>query len=366
MDSNQVPQENHDVLRGSREAGKRVTVYDIARKVGVSHTTVARALGNRKEVSKGRREEIQRVAAEMGYVPDPHLAALANYRKNLGPNKFQSVVVWINHWQQPAQLRHFGEFERYWQGASETAAKHGFKLEDFRWPLGCTPERLESMLVARGVEGVLIPPHHEAPDWGDFDWSKFSVLRFGMSVPAPDSNLVTTDQFRATGMAVTQIHEHGYRRIGLAVDFDLDEHLGGNYNGGFVWAQKKLRLCPQIPAFAASAALFRSNPAAEAENLQRWLARHRPEAILTSQPYLPQMLRDLGYRIPEDIAVAGTSVCDMPVDAGIDQCSVEIGRIAMQMLIKQISVGEKGPASNPSRILVESRWQDGASLPRRS
>lgn len=361
-----MPQGNHDVLRGSREEGKRVTVYDIARKVGVSHTTVARALGNRKDVSKERREEIQRVAAEMGYAPDPHLAALANYRKNLGPAKFQSVVVWINHWQQPTQLRHFGEFERYWQGASEAAAKHGFKLEDFRWPLDCSPSRLESMLVARGVEGVLIPPHNEAPDWGDFAWDKFSVLRFGMSVPSPDSNLVTTDQFRATGMAITRIHEHGYRRIGLAVDFDLDEHLGGNYNGGFGWAQKKLKLCPQIPPFAASAALFRSNPAAEAENLKRWLARHRPDAILTSQPYLPQMLRDLGYRIPEDIAVAGTSVCDMPVDAGIDQCSMEIGRIAMQMLIKQISVGEKGPASNPSRILVESRWQDGASLPRRN
>ena len=366
-----MPEENDPILRHSREsggssAGKRVTVYDIARRVGVSHTTVARALGNRKEVSEGRREEIQRVAAEMGYAPDPHLAALANYRKNLGPAKFQSVVVWINHWQQPSQLRHFGEFERYWQGAAEAAAKHGFKLEDFRWPLGCSPKRLESMLAARGVEGVLIPPHNEAPDWGNFDWDQFSVLRFGMSVPSPDSNLVTTDQFRATGMAVTRIHEYGYRRIGLAVDYDLDEHLGGNYNGGFIWTQTTLKLCPQVPPFAASGALFRSNPAAEAENLQRWLARHRPDCILTSQPYIPKMLRDLGYRIPEDIAVAGTSVCDIPVDAGIDQCSVEIGRIAMQMLIKQISVGEKGPATHPSRILVESRWQDGRSLPRRS
>src|SRR5690242_3429212 len=201
-----------DVIRQPREMdgplmGKRVTVYDIARRVGVSHTTVARALGNRREVSKERREEIQRVAAEMGYTPDPHLAALANYRKSLGPAKFQSVVVWINHWQQPDQLRHFGEFERYWQGAAETAGKQGFKLEDFRWPLGCTPKRLERMLEARGVEGVLIPPHNDLLDWGDFDWEKFSVLRFGMSVQSPDSNLVTTDQFRATGMAVSRIHE---------------------------------------------------------------------------------------------------------------------------------------------------------------
>lgn len=344
---------------------KRVTVYDIAKSLGVSHTTVARALRDSKDVARWRREEIQRVALEMGYYPDPHLAALANYRKAQGPASFQGVVAWINHWQQPGQLRKFAEFERYWRGAEEVAGRQGFKLEDFRWPLGCSPERLESMLVARGVEAILIPPHNDLLDWGEFDWSRFSVLRFGMSVQFPDSNLVTADQFRATAMAVTRIHEYGYRRIGLAVDSDLDEHLGGNYYGGFAWAQNKLKLCPQLPPFGASAAVYHETPQEEARNLQRWLAQHRPDAILTTQIYLPDLLRDLGYSIPGDIAVAGTSVCDIPVDAGIDQRSTEIGRIAMQMLIKQIHVGERGAPSHPCRILVESRWQDGQSLPRR-
>ena len=31
------------------------------------------------------------------------------------------------------------------------------------------------------------------------------------------------------------------------------------------------------------------------------------------------MIRILGYRIPEDIAVAGTSIYDISVDAGINQ-----------------------------------------------
>jgi LacI family transcriptional regulator len=345
---------------------KRVTVYDIARSVGVSHTTVARALRDSKDVTKTRREEIQRVASEMGYYPDPRLTALANYRKALGPVCFQGVVAWVNHWQQPDQLRKFVEFERYWRGAEEVATRQGFKLEDFRWALDCSAKRLESMLVARGVEAVLIPPHNDLLDWGEFDWSRFSVLRFGMSVQSPDSNLVTADQFRATGMAVTRMHEYGYRRIGLAVDYDLDEHLGGNYHGGFVWAQNKLKMDPQVPPFIASAALYRRAPEEETRNLRRWLVQYQPDAILTTQPYLPQLLGDLGYRIPEDIAVAGTSICDIPVDAGIDQRSVEIGRIAMQMLIKQINVGERGTPSNPCRILVESQWQDGQSLPRRN
>jgi DNA-binding LacI/PurR family transcriptional regulator len=167
-------------------------------------------------------------------------------------------------------------------------------------------------------------------------------------------------------MGVTRMHEYGYRRIGLAVDFDLDEHLGGNYHGGFFWAQNKLKLFPQVTPFAASAALHRRAPGEEAKNLRRWLKQHRPDAILTTQRYLPQLLGELGYRIPQDIALAGTSVCDIPVDAGIDQRSIEIGRIAMQMLIKQINVCEQGNPLNPCRILVEGRWQDGQSLPPRN
>ncbi len=351
---------------GSPAGHKRVTVYDIAKAVGVSHTTVARALRDSRDVTKKLREEIQRVASEMGYYPDPHLAALANYRKTLGPSNFKSVIAWVNHWRQSDQLRKFGEFERYWLGAEEVAGRQGFKLEDFRWPLDCSPKRLESMLLARGIEAILIPPHNDSLDWGKFDWSRFFVLRFGMSVQSPDSNLVTADQFRATAMAVTRMCEYGYRHIGLAVDFDLDEHLGGNYHGGFVWAQKKHNLFPQVPPFAAGAALHRRAPQEEAKNLRHWLTQYQPDAILTTQPYLPQLLADLGYRIPEDIAVAGTSVCDIPVDAGIDQRSVEIGRIAMQMLIKQINVGERGTPCSPCRILVESHWQDGRSVPRRN
>jgi len=302
----------------------------------------------------------------MGYSPDPHLSALANYRRRFTQTKFQGIVAWVNHWQQADQLRKFAEFERYWNGAAETAERLGFKLEDMRWPMDCTAKRFESMLLARGVEGILIPPHNQAPDWADFDWSQFSVVRFGSSVPEPASTLVTSDQFRSVVMAATRIHQYGYERIGLAVDQDLDEHLGGNYYGGFVSAQMALKVQQPMPPFMASAALHRSAPEKELRNLQRWLLKYKPDAVLTTQPYVPALIRQLGYRIPEDIAVAGTSSCDVPVSAGIDQRSGEIGRIAMEMLIKQISMGERGAASNPCRILIESRWQDGDSLPDRS
>jgi hypothetical protein len=64
--------------------------------------------------------------------------------------------------------------------------------------------------------------------------------------------------------------------------------------------------------------------------------------------------------------VAGTSVHDIPVDGGIDQRPQAIGRVAAKMLIKQISLNERGEPADPCRILVESRWKDGATLPRKT
>jgi LacI family transcriptional regulator len=64
---------------------KRVTVYDIAEKLGVSHVTVSLALRNHPSISEKRRVQVRKLADEMGYAPDPHLAALAAYRRTNAP-----------------------------------------------------------------------------------------------------------------------------------------------------------------------------------------------------------------------------------------------------------------------------------------
>ena len=47
-----------------------VSIRDIAARVGVSHTTVSRAMHNSPLISREVRERIQQIAAEMGYVPN--------------------------------------------------------------------------------------------------------------------------------------------------------------------------------------------------------------------------------------------------------------------------------------------------------
>jgi DNA-binding LacI/PurR family transcriptional regulator len=340
----------------------RVTLKDIAAKVGVTKTTVSLALRNGPGISQAMRETIRCVAAEMGYVPDPILQRLAAYRRHGGTTKFQSVIAWVNHWNQPERLRRYHEFEQYWRGAKRAAKRLGYQLAEFIWPADCPAKQAEQRLRDLGALGLLIPPHPPEVDWGDFDWSKFSLMRFGMSVRRVDSNLVTADHQRAMVMAMKKIRDYGYRRIGLVYDAAHDHSMGGNLYGGFLWAHKLLNLEPSIPPLDFD---LQSSVVSGRNEWKVWMKKHQPDALLTTAPQTPVFLREFGYSIPRDVAVAGTSLHDIPVDAGIDQCSNGIGQIAAEMLIKQISLNERGEPADPCRILVESRWQDGKSLPPR-
>jgi len=155
----------------------RVTLKDIAAKVGVTKTAVSLALRDSPGVSQTMRETIQRAAGEMGYVADPILQRLAAYRRTGETARFQSVIAWLNHWGQPERLRRYHEFEQYWRGARVAATRLGYRLEEFIWPAEGPAKRAEEELLKRGVLGLLIPPHKPEVNWGDFDWNKFSVTR---------------------------------------------------------------------------------------------------------------------------------------------------------------------------------------------
>ena len=342
----------------------RVRLIDIAKKLGVSRTAVSMALHNSHRISTKRRQEIQRVAKEMGYVPDPFLSGLAAHSRGRVSAKNHGVLAWVNHWEDPGRLRRFKEFNAYFEGAREAATQFGYRLDEVRWERDCSPKRFERILLARGIEGVLIPPHHELLDWEDFDWNKFSLVRFGMSVQNPDSHQVTSDVFRGVVMAIKKIHEYGYRRIGFAVNEEFNERLGGVFFSSYYYVQTLLKLKPALPPLLTALRFGDAQRRAKQKvPLQHWLTRYKPDAVLVADIDMPALIRELGYRIPQDIAVAGTTVLDIPADAGIDQCPKDIGRIAVEMLVKQINMNERGQPHNPCRILIESRWQDGISLP---
>lgn len=341
---------------------RRVSLRDIARHLGVSHVTVSLALRDSARISKELREKVRKTAEEFGYQPDPMLTALAHYRLGRKAAPITAGLAWINAWQPAASLRSFKEFDLYWYGADLAARKYGYRLEEYRLDEKCAPKRLHQILAARGIRGILLPPHHHHPDWRDFPWEFYSVVRFGRSLKTPECHVVTADQAVNTMLAFEKIRERGYERIGFVDSRDFTVKRGHMFQAGFLLAQTELEESQRVPILDINLV----PNSGRYKQIAEWVRKHRVDAILTGMAELPDLLRKAGIRVPDDIGLACTTVLDVPISAGIDQHPEEIGRVALLMLNSLINDGAMGTPPIFRQILVEGSWVDGPSLPDRS
>jgi len=338
---------------------ERISLRDIARELNISHATVSRALREDRRISEAVREEVKRTAQAMGYRPDPMLSALAHYRRSKTKASIGAELAWINQWPNPKQLRSFQEFDRYWKGASEEAEQNGFRLEEFVINKRMSPARVQKILQARNIRGILIPPHGGVNlNWAEFHWENFCIVRFGHSIPAPRAHLVTSDQLTDGIIAFENIWNKGYRRIGLVTY----ARTHTRFSAGYLFSQMKWTPDLRIPMLTVA----EEKNAEDQRRLKSWVKAQKLDAILTDLIPLRQWLKDAGYRVPGEIGLATLSVLDGNADAGIDQNSEEIGRAAVQLVISLINHNECGIPTVCRELLIEGRWVDGSTLPTRA
>jgi LacI family transcriptional regulator len=342
---------------------QRISQRELARMLGISHVTVSMALRNNTRVSEPVRKRVHELAEKLGYRPDPMLSSLANYRLGKAKPAIHSQIAWLNAWKFPEQLRELKEFDAYWRGADAAAEKHGYRLEEFRMSDDLSARRLHQIFQARGILGILLPPHgYVNPAWEDFPWDQYSIVRFGRSLESPASHLVTADQLTNAIVAFQAMRSRGYRRIGFVTKEADISPRGHHFAAGFLSIEETVEENERVPLLKLPA-----RPAHELSGLLgQWMKQHRPDAILTSVADTGQLLAAAGYRVPDDVGLAVTSVLDCDVDAGIDQHPEEIGRVGLLMLNSLITDGARGIPEIFRQNLVEGSWVDGASLPRRN
>lgn len=337
-----------------------VTLRDIGRALNLSHVTVSLALRNSPRIPERRRQQVQKMAKQLGYQPNPMATALAHFRRASEVRPVTAALGWLNFWRNPSELRGYAEFDSYWRGASAAAGKFGYRLDEFRCD-GQTLSmgRLQEILINRGIQGLLLPPQRSALPLDQFDWSKFSTVRFGRSVEKPRLHLVTADQVASAMRAFHAARDLGYRRIGF---LDGGSYVNGTrFTAGFLLAQRFVPAGERVALFCTDEKNWRNSAPA----LQRWMKSAQPDAILTDAPYAADLLGIAGYRVPEDVGLGAMSILDGHCDAGIDQHPEEIGRVAMLLLISLIHDGDRGEPPIFREILVEGSWVDGSMMPPR-
>ncbi len=274
---------------------------DIAEKLGVSTMTVSLALRAHPSISKARVAEVREAARKMGYRPNAMASALAHRKWTLSRRATSTTLAWLNCWDDPRDLRRQREFDLYWKGAASAADHLGYQLKEVVWNAEMPHARLRKILLARNIPGLVIPPHPIPPNWSDWDFAPFSLVRIGHSVSNLPVHVITPDQVQCSLLAFREARKRGYRRVGLVSSAWAERHT--LFDAGFLLGQIQAAVKAVIPILRLADA--RGMPdARDVLKLEHWMRRFRPDAILTDVNDLGHMLASLKTKVPEDVGLA--------------------------------------------------------------
>jgi LacI family transcriptional regulator len=354
---------------------RRVTLADIAAKAGVHVTTVSMALRNHPRLPEPTRLRLQKLAAEMGYAPDPFLRALVAYRGKLAPRTHPPTLAYVTNWATRWGWKKATAHADFFAGAEAKSKELGFNLDCFwlREP-GMTQPRLSGILHARGIQGIILASHgREMGDAMAIDWENFSAVKIDYFPHQPALHNVTNNQCDIVRLAMQKVMAAGYRRIGFIMHRGWDHAVDHLWKAGFLCEQDRLPMVDRIPPYffpdAEPVDLWfnedRAPLTVDPGALKKWLGKYRPDVVITKSSFVQAALTELGLRVPRDLLLVDVFLeDDTGLLAGVRQNHRTVGALAVETVAGQLQHGKRGVPEIPTTTYVEGTWFDGASCPK--
>jgi DNA-binding LacI/PurR family transcriptional regulator len=337
-----------------REAPPSLRV--VAKAAGVSAMTVSRVLRDHPKVSAKMRAKVLKVAQEIGYRPDPHVAKLMHHLRLRRKPAFQASICAITNNTMNAAGSGYSKFVL--EGVKRQAEARGYGFSTISLVETNSPHGLERTLLSRGVEGVVLLPMADPTDLTSLlDWNAFSIVSTTSSVLAPEMHCAMPHHFKNMQMLCRQLEARGYRRIGLALARNHVDRVYQAYNAAVTW-HSLLHHGTFVPP------LIYQGP--EPANLKEWFAAEKPDVIVTHIERLCYRFAEiLRLRIGGEIGFASTNTQPDSACTGIDELPLQIGATAIDLLTGMVQRGEKGVPLVPASTLLLGQWVEGASCPSR-
>lgn len=344
---------------------RRCTLQDVALRAHCSKSTVSLALRNDRRIPERTRLKIQRCARELNYRPDPALASIAAHRWQSRTSSSGSVLAFLT-------TRHPGGFcldDAALVGARQQAEELGYRLEHFESEDYPHEEHLARVLEHRGIRGIIMGQLMRERFLKRFPWGSFCGVGCNVGFFRPPLHLVTPDHAHAVKRAYSEAYRRGYRRIGMVL---FDEP---NAIDDFDKVSAYLFCVEQSGVRGEKIPVAHVAPVQERTELIRWYRDHKPDCVLGLNVSIAWWLRQRNVRIPDTtgfVALMATSDEDPEVVrknatmTRLDHCPELLGRTAVSQLDVLLRTNQMGSPAQPTTMMVEATWQEGASLPIRA
>ncbi len=323
------------------KSNKEITIYDVARALGLSPSTVSRGLKDNPHIHEDTARRIKDAAREMGYQRNKFASNLRLKRTNT----IGVVVPRLNSYFMATVIA----------GMEKVTNQHGYgliisqSLESVGHEISCV-----STLFNSRVDGLLVSLAADSIDTEHFDLlhkKNIPVVFFDRVSECNDCISIIIDNFKAGYEATSHLINEGCSRI---------VHIGGNlscnvyserYRGykkalsdNNIVFDKKLVLISDLNADSGKAAvkkILKMSP--------------RPDAVFTSNDTtavaIIANLMKQGIDVPGEIAVVGfnnepVSMVVQPNLTTVDYPALEIGETAATSLIN-ILKNTKSDTLNP-------------------
>jgi len=320
----------------------QVTIKDIAKELGISPSTVSKALKGHRDISASTKKAVEALVEKWNYKPNPLALSLQG-----GLSRTIGVIV--------PEIAHYF-FSTVIGGIEDLAYELGYHVMFCQSSESYDREvKAVKTLLSSRVDGILVSVSKMTYDYSHFlkiiD-NGVPLVFFDRICNEIDTDRVIVDDEEGAYEAVKHLINIGCKNI-VHLSGPPNLQIGKNRLGGYLRALKEFN----IPVDDSN--IIKCDTGEDASRIVPALLERkvRPDGIfavndLTATSSMKQVLIH-GYRVPEDVAIVGftsglNSDLTSPTLTSVKQNGYLIGREAVRLLIDRI----EGKTNIPFQTIV--------------